>query len=122
MDRKFSRQYRLKHKEDITRIFGRGRRVSDKLIAVRGLPGPDETAVARLAVAVSKRHGNAVYRNHIKRLSREAFRLVRDRLPAGWDYVIIPHRGTEFTVSDLQDSIIELVGKLTADGEKRPSK
>ena len=119
MDRKLSKKYRLKRKEDITRIFGRGRRASDKLIAVRSLPGPDESAPSRLAVAVSKRHGNAVYRNHIKRLCREAFRLVRDQLLAGQDYVVIPHRGVDLSVSELQESIIKLVGRLAAEA---PSK
>lgn len=121
MDRKLGRQYRLKRSEDISRIFGLGRREADKLIAVRALPGPDESAPSRLAVAVSKRHGNAVKRNHIKRLSREAFRLVRDQLPPGWDYVIIPHRGVELTVSELQESIIKLVGRVTAEKAKGAS-
>jgi ribonuclease P protein component len=41
----------------------------------------------RLGVTVTKKVGNAVVRNRIKRLVREVFRLQRARLPAGLDLV-----------------------------------
>lgn len=42
----------------------------------------------RLGLAVGRKAGNAVQRNRIKRITREAFRLRLRDLPA-WDFVII---------------------------------
>ena len=43
----------------------------------------------RLGVSVGKSSGNAVVRNRIKRLIREAFRQNQHQIPAGFDYVLI---------------------------------
>lgn len=51
---------------------------------------------SRLGITVSKRVANAVGRNRVKRLLREAFRLIpRDGglLPAGADLVVIAKKG-----------------------------
>jgi ribonuclease P protein component len=63
---------------------------------------------------VSSRHGGAVHRNRVKRLSREALRLVRDQLPQGWDFFIIPCAGQNLTLEGLQKSLVSLAAKAVA--------
>jgi len=92
-------------------MFEQGRRKSDSLVTLFVLP--NELDFARLGVAVATRHGNAVRRNRVKRLAREAFRLMRNELPAGWDYMVVPRVGREFTLENLQRSIRNLSAALT---------
>ena len=112
-DRRLDARYRLKRAADVTAVFENGRRAGDHRLTVRALPREDLPVRARLAVAVSKRHGPAVKRNRIKRLCREAFRLTRDELPAGFDYVLLPRAGSEPTLEELMASLRRLAEKAT---------
>ena len=112
-DLRAGKKYRIKRNKEISRIFQQGRRASDSLITLRALPNADMEVRARLGVAVTKRHGGAVRRNRIKRLCREAFRLVRYELPGGYDYVILPHVGAELTLEKLIRSLKALAPRAT---------
>jgi RNase P protein component len=84
---------------------------------VAGAPGK-AVAPARCGVAVSKGHGIAVRRNRIKRVCREAFRLVRNEFPSGWDYMIVPRVGAELKLRGIQESLLNLAHRLASSGAK----
>jgi len=61
----------------------------------------------RLGITVSRKVGNAVVRNGIKRRVREAFRHVRHDMPAGLDLVAIPRRrALRATIDELEADLL----------------
>lgn len=104
------RSVRIRGRNDFRRIFGRKLRASDRWITLYTDFGP--AGHARIGIAASQRLGNAVQRNRIKRLVREAFRRLRHELPAGTDWVVIPKPNSEPTLDDLQQSIRQLAQQL----------
>ncbi|MFM7057541.1 MAG: ribonuclease P protein component [Planctomycetota bacterium] len=109
-DFSFSAAFRLKRSEDFQRVYDHGRRLSDAHLLLFALPHP--AGLTRAGFSVSRKHGNAVRRNRLKRLLREAFRLNRQQLPAGFDFVLVPRQTQTPALNVFAESLRTLAGRL----------
>jgi ribonuclease P protein component len=87
----FPRRARVRKRPDYLRIQTRGRRVSTPHYLVFALPAEDPAPrpTARVGITVSKKVGNAVVRNRVKRWIRESCRRLGASLPHGLDLVVV---------------------------------
>ena len=90
-DQRFRRAHRLSKDREFQAVFGARMRKSDGPMTL--YTKPNELPHSRLGLSVGRRVGNAVKRNLLKRLIREAFRLNRHAFPAPYDVVVVlrPH-------------------------------
>ena len=100
---RFGRIRRLSGREAFGRVFASRRSAADKLLVVYAVI--NDRPYSRLGLSVGRKHGNAVVRNRIKRLLREAFRLESEALPHGYDLICVPRAATTATLEDLRQSL-----------------
>ncbi len=102
----YPREQRVRKRAEFLEIQSRGRRVntSSFMLVMRAR----EPSVARLGITVSRRIGNAVVRNRVKRLVREAFRATRTLWAADIDLVVIVRRARP--AATLQEVVAEWQG------------
>jgi ribonuclease P protein component len=89
-DQRLSSIERLRHRHEFERVFQRGtKQVSPAFVwYVLSTSGP----CSRLGMAVSKRVGNAVVRNRVKRYIRECFRRHKMQFDPSCDIVVVARR------------------------------
>ena len=95
----FTREERLKKRDEIREVFGRGKRFGcrgAKLFVLK-----NGLSRNRICFATSRGYGNAVERNHARRLGREAYRCLKPRLGCGNDMILLVYpenSGSTFTI------------------------
>jgi ribonuclease P protein component len=86
----FPKKDRLLKRSEFIRVQRKGRKHGTKSLIILYQPG--KKGRLRLGIAASKKIGNSVVRNRIKRLIREVFRKNRKLFPISADIVVIPKR------------------------------
>jgi ribonuclease P protein component len=79
---------RLRQRVDFVAVQTQGRKLHGRHVLAIASRRADASPHGRLGLTVTKKVGNAVVRNRIKRLLREWMRL-HGWVPAGWDMVLV---------------------------------
>jgi ribonuclease P protein component len=95
MRRSLTRRERLRKSTDIKELFTTARRVESR--GLKLLFRYNESTSTRFAVVVARGSGGSVRRNREKRITREAFRSLKERVSPGLDLVFLVVRfGSEY--------------------------
>ncbi len=107
----FTKTDRILKRSDFIRLSESGKKLHDKhFLAVFG---PGLSGQSRMGITVTKKVGNAVVRNRIKRLSREFFRLNKNRLTDHRDINIIAKKTAAILpTSEVFSSLQNLFDKM----------
>jgi ribonuclease P protein component len=83
----FPKKKRLVSNQQFKAVMNCGRRSSNNLLTL--YMAENDCGHPRLGVSIGKSRGNAVVRNRLKRMLREAFRQSQERIPSGFDYLLM---------------------------------
>ena len=89
-DQRLQPSERLHHPREFRHVFRHGEKLVTPIFIFHILP--TSAPCSRLGMAVSKRVGNAVVRNRVKRLIRELFRRYKTALQPTCDVVFVARR------------------------------
>jgi ribonuclease P protein component len=104
----FPKTRHLRRNSDFARAYRTGRRVQDAALALVVRPRAAGQPT-RLGLSVSRKIGNAVVRNRVKRRLREAFRLNRLRLAENFDVVLVARsQASSLDYVGLEKSFLDL--------------
>jgi ribonuclease P protein component len=97
---RFPRERRLRKRREFLLVQGRGRRMAGRCFQFFVLKRDDFgtanlAAGARFGITVTRKIGNAVIRNRIKRIVREGCRHLSDQFAPGTDVVVLARAGSE---------------------------
>jgi len=112
LDNRFPKTARLLKARDYRRVYDAGRRKAGRFLQV--FYCSNQLGNSRFGIAVSKRFGNAVRRNLIKRRIREGVRRYKSSLE-GWDIVVHPRMspeiGTGLEIRTELGRLLEFIGQ-----------
>jgi ribonuclease P protein component len=98
------REERLKKRNEIREVFGKGKRIGcrgAKLFVLR-----NGLLHNRICFSLSRGFGNAVQRNRARRLGREAYRNLKPRLVCGYDLILLVYP------ADTNPTLVMRMGQL----------
>ena len=104
----FPKCERLLNRRDFVNLNRLGKRFHTKHFLV--IIKENNTDKRRLGVTVTKKTGNAVKRNRVKRLLREYFRLNKNSFSIGYDFVIIGKNNSFLlNYTDIREELGEII-------------
>lgn len=107
----FTKADRLRKRQEFLYLFKEGRRVYTAYFMAMFI-STDQPS--RLGITVSKKVGKAVWRNRVKRLTREYFRQNRHRIRGQWDINIVAKSGSaDLVTPDVFRQLQKLLDRIS---------
>lgn len=104
------KEERIRKGYEFKKIFEKGKAYPHQLATVYFLENTKSRP--RVGVLTSKRLGKAVFRNRIRRLFKEGFRQIKDKIKDSVDVVIIPRaRSKELSLKQISQGLEEVFKK-----------
>ena len=102
------KEFRVKRNEDFSKIIARKKSFANSCFIIY----KDENQIGhgRVGISVSKKLGNAVTRNKIKRRIKNIIDNNKNIVQKGYDYVIIVKKGiVDLTYQDMEKELLKLL-------------
>jgi len=101
----------LKKNHEFKRLYNKGKSVASFCLVV--YCKRNGRAENRIGFTISKKIGNAVQRNKIRRRLKEIYRLNEDKLVSGYDIVLVARTKSRYiSYFELESSVLALFKKL----------
>ena len=113
-----SKLTRLTDSPEFERVYRQGTAYRGRLFSVHAFP--NEIGTPRLGLSVSKKVGNAVTRNAVRRRLREVFHSTIGRIPESLDLVVSARPpAAEATFDELRQEFLRALGKFDVPDKRR---
>ncbi|MBC2737071.1 MAG: ribonuclease P protein component [Desulfobacteraceae bacterium] len=107
----YPKEHRIRKRSEYLQLADDGKRLFGRLFIL--VLARREQQVSRLGITVTKKIGNAVTRNRLKRICREYFRTHKDQLGAVFDiHVIARSASAKAATDELTESLDKLFSQI----------
>ena len=111
--------YRIKKNDEFQAVFKKGKSTANRQFVVYVMKKTDQKHF-RIGLSVSKKIGNAVKRNEIKRYVRQFFLEVKDQVQQGNDYIIIARKpAAEMDFHEIKKSLLHVFNRAHVLGKSK---
>lgn len=105
------KQFRIKKNKEFQTVFQNGKSMANRQFVIYVLNKPEQEFF-RIGLSVSKKIGNAVTRNRVKRLIKQFFLEYKLNIYPGKDYVIIARNpAAEMNYEEVKKSLLHVCKK-----------
>jgi len=103
---------RIRKNPEFRLVYRRGKSYSNSVLVLYVFKNYKNNNINRIGISVSKKVGKSVIRSRVKRLISESYRLNKDNLKQGYDFVFVARAASkDKNYKDIENAIKDLFRK-----------